>query len=411
MPACAIDASLYASVMQGAIQWIERHMVALILGGFALGILAGLALGPAAAALAGLSDIFVRLIRAIVGPLILTTVASAIHMAGRQQGAGRLIAHVVLSFLGLTAVALALGMAGALLFQPGVGVELPGGADMVVTPAKTGVAAAVPDSLFDALSRTDTLQLVVFALVLGWACLRAGTAGQKVAAAFDAVASLLFAFTRLVVLLAPLAAFGATAALVGARGLAILSGFAAFAGVVFGALALLGLLVIPLYLKLHGVSVRQAWRLARSAILVAFATASGAAALAICIESLVEGGIDRRIAAFVPPLGAVFNLTGSTLFVGAATLFLLQANGIRPDTAMVAMIFGSLFFVTKAIPAVPRASMAVLAAYAGGLGLPAEAVAAGIGALLAVDALLDMTRTATNMWGHAAVAVAVAAKP
>ena len=397
--------------MQGALRWIERHMVALILLGFAAGLVCGLLLGPAAAPLSALSDMFVRLIRAIVAPLILATVAAAIHSAGRHHRAARLIGHVAGSFALLTAIALALGMGGALLFHPGAGVALSTENPVAVTPARAGIAAAIPDSLFDALARADTLQLVVFALLLGWACLRAGPAGDRMVAALDTVSSVLFAFTRIVVLLAPLAAFGATAALVGTKGLSVLFGFAALAGVVLGGLAILALLVIPLYLRLHGVSTLHTWRLARSCVLVAFATASGAASLAVCIESLIEGGVPKRIAAFVPPLGAVFNLTGSTLFVGAAALFLLQANGVTPDAAMLAAMFLSLFFVTKAIPAVPRASMAVLAAWLTGFGLPVEAVAAGIGALLAVDALLDMTRTATNMWGHVAVALAVASEP
>lgn len=220
--------------MQGVLGWIERHMVALILLGFAGGLAAGLMLGPVAAPLAALSDVFVRLIRAIVAPLILATVVSAIHSAGSHDRAGWLMGHVAGSFAMLTAIALLLGMGGALLFQPGASITLSAEPHVAVSPAKTGVSAAIPDSLFDALARADTLQLVIFALVLGWACLRAGNAGAKMADAFDVIASVLFAFTRIVVLLAPLSAFGATAALVGTKGMSVLFGFAALAGVVLG---------------------------------------------------------------------------------------------------------------------------------------------------------------------------------
>jgi proton glutamate symport protein len=213
------------------------------------------------------------------------------------------------------------------------------------------------------------------------------------------------------VLLAPLAAFGATAALVGGQGFGALAAFLRLFLVVLGGLAIFALGVVPAYLLLTRTAVGRVWRMAQQPVTIGFVTASGAAALPIAMESLVKGGVPRTVAAFVLPLGAVFNLAGSALFVGAAVSFLMQAAGLLPDLPTLLGLFAILFFVTKAIPAIPRASLAIIATTASGVGIPAEMVAAGIGALLAVDALLDMTRTAVNVWGHCAVATSIGGLP
>jgi len=387
-------------------QWVDRHMAALIVAAFVLGALLGWVLGPRAAPLDAVSGLFVRLIQMIVAPLIVATVVIGVHEAARQAEAGRIALGVALAFAGLTGVALAIGMGGALLLAPGAGLDLTAGAAAGVAPAPFAWTDIVPKNLVDALARGDTLQLVVFGLLFGWATVRAGDAGARVAEDLATFVAVLFALTRLLVRLAPPAAFAATAALVGGRGLDALAGFLLLGAVVLAGLAALALAVIPAYLLATGTPIRATWRLARAATLIGFATASGAAALPVAMDALAKGGVPPRVVGFVLPLGAVFNLTGSTLFVGAASLFLFQSAGRSLGAAELLSLFGLLFAVSKAIPAVPRGSLALIAAAVGGAGVPAEVVASGIGALLAIDALLDMSRTGVNVWGHCAVAAA-----
>ncbi len=391
-------------------RWIDKRLAELILLGFATGVLTGWLAGPAAGGLGVLSDGFVRLLQMVVGPLILATVITGIHEASRQPDAGRLAGQVVMSFAILTAVALALGLAGAQLLQPGAGLRFaPSGDPASGTAIGTfALIDIIPRNLFDALARGDTIQLVVFGLLFALAALKAGRAGDRVADALGSFTQILFALTRMLVRLAPLAAFGATAELIGSQGFSALRGLVELALVVLGGLAILALVVVPAYLAIMSTSVRDCWRAARAPVIIGFVTASGAAALPIAIESLVKHGVASRVASFVLPLGAVFNLSGSTLFVGAATLFLIQASGQSLTPLELAGLFGVLFVLTKAIPSVPRASLALIATAATGAGVPAHVVAAGTGALLAVDAILDMTRTAVNLWGHCAVATATA---
>jgi Na+/H+-dicarboxylate symporter len=383
--------------------------VRLTLCALPVGALIGL-LTPQAADLWELMPrIFVRLLSLVVGPLVLTTITTGLFRMARGGTAGRLLAVALLWFFLITGCSTAMGMALSSLTMVGYGIRLTGGiSSSASVAAHFDWLTLLPDNLFGALARGDTVQLAGCGVLLALAMRRSGEIGEWVASAIEKVARVFFELTGLLVRFTPLAALGSAAAFAARHQLSTLADLAGFAGVVAVGLVILGLVITPTLLLSHGIPIRATWRAARPAVLLGFSTASGAVALPVAIASLEERQLAAPVVRLIYPLAAIFNLAGSCLFMGAASVFLLNATDRPPSMETLVHLFVLLMILGKAIPAVPRGSLALIATSITAVGLEPTTVAAGIGLLLSIDAIFDMTRTAVQIWGHFALVTIIA---
>jgi proton glutamate symport protein len=366
--------------------------------------------GFAATDLRVLGTIFIRLIKALVVPLVFSTIVVGIAGSGEELGAmGRLAWRALVLFTGLTLAALLIGWGAATIVRPGDGVSLAAAADASTVPQRpltmSGVLEqAVPQSFFDAAARNDVLQVLIFALIFGVALAKVDVERRSaLLRVLDAAAETMFKFTGIVMLYAPIGIGAAIAATVSQSGVRVLGNLGVLILTVLGALAVFVVAVLLPLAVVARVNLRDLWRAAREPTLLAFSAASSDAALPQAMRALERAGIPRRIVSFVMPTALSFNLTGSTLFVGAATVFVAQAAGVTFTLLQQVSIIGTLMLTTKGIAAVPRASLVILAATLTNFGLPLE----GAALILGVDAIMDMSRTAVNMLSHCLATVAL----
>lgn len=359
--------------------------------------------GFAATDLRVLATIFLRLIKALVVPLVFSTVV--VGLAGSGEGLasmGRLAWRAILLFTALTLLALIIGWVAGTLVRPGDGVTLPPPDTAQNVPARpltfSGIIAeAFPQSLFDAAARNDVLQVLVFSLLFGFGLARVDAERRvPVVRVLEGVAETMFKFTGFVMAYAPIGIGAAIAVTVSQSGLGVLRPLAVLILTVLAALAVFIVGVLLPLAVVSGVRIRDFLRVARGPSLIAFSAASSDAALPQAMRALEASGVPRRIVSFVLPTALSFNLTGSTLFVGVATLFVAQAAKVEFSLGQQLAIMGTLMLTTKGIAAVPRASLVILSATLTTFGLPLE----GAALILAVDAVMDMARTGTNMLSH-----------
>lgn len=392
-------------------QWIFIAMVLGVAVGWLFPESARAANGFAASDLRVLATIFLRLIKALVVPLVFSTVVVGIAGSGEELSAmGRLAWRAILLFTLLTLLALLIGWAAGALVRPGEGITLPGAEAARDVPARpltfSGVIEqAFPQSFIDAAARNDVLQVLVFSLLFGVGLARVDAERRTpVLRVLEGVAETMFKFTGFVMAYAPIGIGAALAVTVAQSGLGVLRHLGVLILTVYAGLAVFILLVLlPLALIAH-VRLRDFLKVAREPSLIAFSAASSDAALPQAMRALEKSGIPRRIVSFVMPTALSFNLTGSTLFVAIATLFVAQAAGMTFSLGQQLAIMGTLMLTTKGIAAVPRASLVILSATLTTFGLPLE----GAALILAVDAVMDMARTGTNMLSHCLATVVLA---
>jgi proton glutamate symport protein len=377
-----------------------------ILLGLALGgLIAGLA-PDFAVSLRPVEQLFLRLIKMLIGPLLFTTLASGIAGAGAKM-VGRLALKAIIWFELATTVALLIGLAAASLAQPGAGVTLGGGHAALGQPLSAGdfIVGIVPTSLFDALARNDVLQIVVFSVFFGLALAAAGEKATPLRTVIDAGAEVMFKLVGFVMLFAPIGVGAAIAVTLGESGTAVIVPLLTCIAALYAALIVfLALLVITLraVTRIHLPSFLRA---IREPALIAFTTSTSEAALPRAMQALEQLGVPRRIVGFVIPTGYAFNLDGSTLYLSLALMFVAQAAGKSMTwTEQVAAML-MLMLSSKGVAGVPRAALVVLAGGLASLKLPGE----GVALLLGIDAVMDMGRTCVNVIGNCVAAVVVAA--
>ena len=376
--------------------------------------------GPQAKAIAAnlgiLTDVFLRLIKMIIAPLVLSTLTVGIaHMGAKDGGAslGRMFGRTLGWFVVASLVSLTLGAVIVNLLAPGVGVGLA----LPAADAATGVAKSafnlkdfvthlVPKSIFDAMAQNEVLQIVVFSCFAGVGLIAIGDAGAPIVRALDAVATLMLKVTGYVMYAAPFAVFAAVAGSIATEGLGIIVTFGKFMGGFYLALAILWALLLGAGAAVIGVPrIGGLLKAIREPFLITFATASSEASYPKLLEALERFGVPNRIASFVLPLGYSFNLDGSMMYCAFASLFIAQAYGIHLGWAAQISMLLLLMVTSKGIAGVPRASLVVIAATLPFFNIPE----AGLLLILAVDHFLDIGRSATNVIGNA-VAAAVVAK-
>jgi len=350
------------------------------------------------------ATVFLRLIKALVVPLVFSTVVVGIAGSGDElRSMGRLAWRALLLFTVLTGLALLIGWGAGLVIRPGEGIALPvtagAAADMAARKLTISgvIEQAIPQSLAEAAARNDVLQVLVFSLLFGAALARVrAELREPVVRVLEGVAETMFRFTGFVMAYAPIGIGAALAVTVSQSGIGVLRQLGVLILACYAALAVFILAVLlPLALA-NRIPLRQFLRAAREPSLIAFTAASSDAALPQAMKALEGYGVPRRVVSFAMPVALSFNLTGSTLFVGLATLFVAQAAGIPLSFVQQLAILGTLMLTTKGIAAVPRASLVILTATLTTFGLPIE----GVALILAVDAFMDMARTGTNMLSH-----------
>lgn len=370
------------------------------------GVIFGLVAPEFAVQLKFISDIFLRLIRAIIAPVLFGVLVRAVGGVGGMKDLGRLGWKSLVFFEVATTLALLLGWFTAAIFRPGDNVALAAQAAPVVAKMTfTDVLVnAFPTSIVDAMARGDVLQIVVFCFLFGVACLAVGERAKPVLVLADAVVAVAFRFTQIIMYLAPAAVFSAMAGTVATSGVGVLLGLARLFGTAWGAELLFLAVVFGGSLVASGVPMRRFVHFVREPFLIAFSTTSSAAALPQTLENMERFGVPNRILGVVAPLSLSLNLCGSTLFLGLATLFVAQAANVPLSFDQQLLILLTLKLTSKGVAGIPRANFVVLTALFQSFGLPLE----GLGLLLGIDALIDPIRTSVNVVGHCTAPAVVA---
>ncbi|MDO8296072.1 MAG: dicarboxylate/amino acid:cation symporter [Caulobacter sp.] len=357
------------------------------------------------------TDVFLRLIKMIIAPLVFTTLVAGIAHMGDAASVGRVGAKTMLWFITASIFSLLLGLGMVHLLQPGVGLTLPvpeasaAAVDASKLTLQEFVTHVFPSSIFDAMAKNEILQIVVFSIFVGVAVAAVDDKAPAVLGLVEQLAAIMLKVTGYVMRLAPLAIFAALASTVAKYGIDILAIYAKFIGGFYLSLGVLWMMLAFAGLLLVGPRIFRLLGMVRQPILLAFATASSEAAYPRTLEQLQRFGVSRRVASFVLPLGYSFNLDGSMMYCTFATLFIAQIYGIEMTVGQQITMLLLLMVTSKGMAGVPRASLVVIAATLAYFDLPE----AGIALILAVDQILDMGRSATNVVGNS-VAAAVVAK-
>ncbi|MCC7002522.1 MAG: dicarboxylate/amino acid:cation symporter [Gemmatimonadaceae bacterium] len=360
------------------------------------------------------SSVFLRLIKTLIVPLLFSTLVVGIAGHGDDmKKVGRLAFRSIIYFEIVTTLALAVGLIAVNLVRPGDGITLSDASAQTGTEyAATKVTFAsvmehmVPQSFFEAASKNEVLQIVVFTILFAVGLSRVeGKPKQIMLDWCDALAQVMFKFTGLVMAFAPIGIGCAIAVTVGSSGLAVLKSLAILVLTLYGALIVFALAVLLPTALIARVPVKRFWSYVKEPWLIAFSTASSEAALPKAMENLEKFGIPRRIIAFVLPTGYSFNLDGSTLYLAVAAVFAAQAGGIELSIGKQLVIMLTLMLTSKGVAGVPRASLVILSGALAMFDLPLEAIAL----ILGVDAIMDMARTSINLLGNC-LATAVMAR-
>ncbi|WLG55103.1 dicarboxylate/amino acid:cation symporter [Pseudomonas extremorientalis] len=392
--------------------------------GIALGVLVGWACHhyagseQAAKALAGyfsmVTDIFLRMIKMIIAPLVFATLVGGIASMGSSRSVGRIGLRAMLWFVTASLVSLMLGMALVNLFQPGAGLNM-----QVVQHAtaavpvntgdfslKTFTSHVFPRSIAEAMANNEILQIVVFSLFFGFALAGVKRAGYtRITDTVDELAKVMFKITDYVMAFAPIGVFAAIASAITTNGLGLLADYAKLIAEFYLGIALLWVLLFAAGYLFLGRSVFTLGKLIRGPILLAFSTASSESAYPKTMEALEKFGAPKRVSSFVLPLGYSFNLDGSMMYQAFAIMFIAQAYNIDLSFTQQLLILLTLMITSKGMAGVARASVVVVAATLPMFNLPE----AGLLLIIGIDQFLDMARTATNVVGNS-IATAVVAK-
>ena len=403
---------------------MKNRLTLYIAAGMILGVIAGYvchisAADPASTkAIAGyfqiLTDIFLRLIKMIIAPLVFVTLVSGLAGMDSGQDVGRIGLRSVGWFVCASLISLSLGLVFANLLQPGAGLHMVAGNGEVNTGLNTAalnfkdvLTHAFPTSLLDAMARNDILQILVFSvfLGLGLSAVKQDPRVKVVIQVIDGMVPVMLRVTNYVMRAAPFGVFGAIASAVTLRGLDVIATYGKLIGSFYLGLVVLWAILIFIGYVFLGRRVGTLLKAVREPAMIAFATASSEAAYPRLTEQLERFGVDKKVVGFTLPLGYAFNLDGSMMYQAFAAIFIAQAFGVDMPISQQIFMLLVLMLSSKGMASVPRGSVVVVAAVAPMFHLPVE----GVAIVLAIDQILDMGRTMTNVIGNS-VATAVIAK-
>jgi len=360
-----------------------------------------------------ISDIFLRLIKMIIAPLVFSTVVSGIANMGDSKSVGRVGVKAMLWFVTASIVSLFLGCLLANIIHPGAGLGMPlppvDAATNLATKSlsfNTFLLNVFPKSIFESFANNQILQILIFSIFFGLAIASLpGKAAETITKAADEAVHVMIKVTDFVMQFAPIGVFAAMGAAIATQGIGVLATYGKLIGSFYVGLALLSMILIFAGWLFLGRRVFTLMQMMRSVILLAFSTASSEAAYPKTIEQLNKFGANNRVTSFVLPLGYSFNLDGSMIYQSFATLFIAQAYGIDMPISQQLTMLAVLMVSSKGMAGVARASLVVVAAILPMFNLPES----GLLLIMAIDQFLDMGRTAMNVVGNS-IATAVVAK-
>jgi Na+/H+-dicarboxylate symporter len=385
-------------------QWILLSMV--------VGVAVGLLFPEWSQNLKVVSNIFLRMIKCLLVPLVFATLV--VGIAGHSddlKAVGRLALKALIYFEIVTTLALVIGLTAVNLTRPGDGVSLPtaGKAAGELTAKKITIGGViegiVPSSFFDAASRNDVLQVVFFAVVFGIALTQVPSPQRAVMLSFcESLTEVMFKLVGVIMKFAPVGIGAAMAYTVGHSGLGVLRNLAVLILTLYGALLVFCLLVLwPVALWLR-IPVGRFLNAIKAPALLAFSTTSSDAAMPDAMKRMIAFGVPKRIVSFVMPMGYSFNLDGSTLYLAIASVFVAQAAGVNLSLGQQVAMMLTLMLTSKGMAGVPRASQVILAGTLVTFDLPLE----GVLLIIGVDELMDMARTTINLVGNCLATAVVA---
>ncbi|KZE50425.1 glutamate:protein symporter [Brevibacillus parabrevis] len=386
--------------------------------GLILGILVGAIFygNPAVATyLQPIGDVFLRLIKMIVVPIVIATLIVGVAGVGDIKKLGKIGGKTILYFEIVTTIAIVVGLLAANLFQPGVGVDM---SHLTKTDIHKYVETAettqshsmidtfvniVPKNIFDAIVRGDMLAIIFFSVLFGLGVAAAGEKGKPVLAFFQGVADAMFWVVNAIMRFAPFGVFALIGVTVSKFGLSSLVPLGKLVILVHLAMLFFILVVLGTVARISGIKITSILRILKDELLLAYSTSSSETVLPKIMEKMEKMGCPKAITSFVIPTGYSFNLDGSTLYQALAALFIAQMYGIdMPISAQITLML-VLMVTSKGIAGVPGVSFVVLLATLGSVGIPLE----GLAFIAGVDRLLDMARTVVNVVGNALAAVVI----
>jgi len=361
-------------------------------------------------ALKVVGQIFIKLIKVIIAPLLFGTLVSGVAGHADLKKVGRMGIKAIIYFELVTTVALFIGLGAINLSQAGAGAKMtasPAGSEL----AAGGLSAAevilhvFPENIAKSVAENQVLQVVVFSILFGIALAMVSEQRRKPMLAFtESLSEVMFKFTNIVMLFAPFGIFGAVAYTVGHTGIGIVASLAKVVATLYAALVVfLGAVLLPIAL-IARIPVRRFIRAVSEPATIAFATSTSEAALPRAMENMEAFGVPRQTVAFVMPTGYSFNLDGSTLYLSVAAIFVAQAGGMHLSLGQQLVLMLTLMLTSKGVAGVSRAALVILMATAASFGLPSEPVFV----LLGIDPIMDMARTAVNVIGNCLATAVIA---
>jgi Na+/H+-dicarboxylate symporter len=355
--------------------------------------------------LAVLSNVFLRMIKSLVAPLLFSTLVVGIASHGDDlKRVGTLALRSLVYFEIVTTLALVVGLVMVNVVKPGVGISLSTvaagtGTDLAtVHPTLAGmIEHAVPQSIVDAAARNESLQITFFAIIFAIGLARVEGRGRSFMLSLcESLSEVMFKFVEIVMAFAPFGIGAALAVTVGRSGLGVLRNLGVLVATLYASLIVFALVVLLPIAVTFKVPLRRFVAAVREPWLVAFTTASSEAAMPLALRNMELFGVPRRIVSFVLPTGYAFNMDGTTLYVALASVFIAQAAGIDMPLSQQLLMMFTLMLTSKGVAAVPRSSLVVLSGAATQFGLPLQ----GVALILGVDAFMDMARTSINVLGN-----------
>jgi proton glutamate symport protein len=379
--------------------------------GMAVGVAVGVLFPDVAKAewVPAVANVFLRLIKSIIAPLIFGSLVYGIAGTGSVKTMGRIGLKAIIYFEVLTTIALFLGLGAVNLTKPGEGMKLELSASEAnvpkTSPSLSGTLEhTFPASVIDAMAKGDVLQIVVFSFLFGAACASLGAKAKPVVDSAHSLAEVMFKYTGYVMYLAPIGVGAAMAYAIGSKGVLVLLNLGKLVLTLYAALFIFIVVVLGAVALLARVPIGRFFRAVREPFVIAFSTASSEAALPLALENMETFGVPAHIVAFVLPTGYSFNLDGSTMYLSLASIFVAQAAGVHMPFGQQLLMMLTLMLTSKGVAAVPRASLVILAGTLATFNLPV----AGIAVLLGADAVMDMARTSVNLLGNCMATAVVA---
>ena len=397
---------------------LYRRLYVQVLVGIALGVAFGHFFPSLGADLKPLGDGFIKLIKMLLAPVIFATIVVGIARMGDLKEVGKVGAKALLYFEVLSSIALVVGLLVVNVLKPGVGMKVdPATLDTKSISAYTSHAASqqggavefvmnvIPKTIVGSFADGNVLQIIFFAVLFGAAMARLGHRGRAVVDGLEMVLQGLFGIVRIVMVLAPIGAFGAIAFTIGKYGIGSLASYGKLIVAVYGTCLLFVIIVLGAVAKICGVSLLAFLRFIREELLITFGTASTESVLPQMMRKLEQAGCEKTVVGMVLPAGYTFNPDGTAIYLTIGAIFVAQATGIDLTISQQMVILGVLMLTSKGSAGVAGAGFVTLAATLGSI---PEIPVAGLVLLLGVDRFLNEARAITNLIGNGLATIAVA---